>query len=257
MMEEQIINQLKEQFNGRLRVSEKRPGIYQLFIPLYHEDGDMIEIYLQRENEYWKISDYAMALMRLSYSYEVNTENKEKIFQKIIAENGLEEENGNIFITAKAEQLYPSILQFAGGISKVSSMRYFKREVIEGLFYEQLDEFVDSELRPYHPEKKVLPIQERDDLEADYAFRPNGYPIYLFGVKDTAKARLATICCLEYQKMDIDFRSCIVHQDFTSLAKKDQSRLTSACDKQFVSLDDFKEHAIWFLEREKLAGHTS
>ncbi len=255
-MIERITNQLKEQFNGRIRVSEKRPGIYQLFIPLYHEDGDMIEVYLQLENGRWKISDYAMTLMRLSYSYEVDTENKEKIFQKIIAENGLKEEDGNIFITTKEEQLYPAILQFAGGISKVSSMRYFKREVIESLFYEQLDEFVDSELLPYHPGKKVLPIPERDDLEADYAFRPNGYPVFLFGVKDKDKARLATICCLEYQKLHIDFRSYIVHEDFTRLGKKDQSRLTSACDKQFVSLDDFKEHAVNFLEREKYAGHT-
>ncbi|MCX6236380.1 MAG: DUF1828 domain-containing protein [Bacteroidia bacterium] len=250
-MIEQITKHLKDQFNGRLQVNEKRPGIYQLFLPLYHEDGDMIEIYLQQENGHWKISDYAMALMRLSYSYDVDTENKEKIFQKIISENGLNEENGKIFITANDEQLYPSILQFATGISKVSSMRFFKREVIESLFYEQLEEYIYAELSSYKPEKKALPLKERDDLEADYAFHPNGYPVFLFGVKDTPKARLATICCLEYQKLNIDFRSYIVHEDFTKLAKKDQSRLTSACDKQFVSLDDFKENAVKFLEREK------
>ena len=103
-MIEQITEKLKNQFNGRFRINEKRPGIYQLFLPLYHEDGDMIEMYLQEENDMWKISDYAMALMRLSYSYEVDTENKEKIFQKIISENGLSEDNGNIFITANDEQ---------------------------------------------------------------------------------------------------------------------------------------------------------
>jgi hypothetical protein len=32
---------------------------------------------------------------------------------------------------------------------------------------------------------------------------------------------------------------------------KNQSRLTSACDKQFVSLDGFKENAVKFLEKEK------
>ena len=199
-MIEQITEKLKNQFNGRFIKNEKRPGIYQLFLPLYHEDGDMIEMYLQEENDMWKISDYAMALMRLSYSYEVDTENKEKIFQKIISENGLSEDNGNIFITANDEQLYPSILQFATGISKVSSMRYFKREVIDSLFFEQLKEYIYSELTNYKPEEKVFPLKERDDLEADYAFHPNGYPVYLFGVKDVPKARLAAICCLEFQK---------------------------------------------------------
>lgn len=254
MIPEEIISRLKEQFNGRLRVNEKRPGIFQLFLPLYHEDGDMIEIYLQQSRingSEWKISDYAMSLMRLSYSYEVDTPNKEKIFQRIISENGLKEEDGNIFLLAKNEQLYPSILQFAQTVSKISSMRYFKREVIESLFYEMLDEFVMSELQEYKPEVKVLPLPERDDLEADYAFHANGYPVYMFGIKDVSKARLAAICCLEYQKHDINFRSYMVHDDFVKLPKKDQSRLTSACDKQFVSLDDFKENAVKFLEREK------
>jgi hypothetical protein len=248
---EQVANKLKEQFNGRLTVAEKRPGVYQLFLPLYHEDGDMIEIYLQQENGHWKISDYAMSLMRLSYTYEVDTENKEKIFQKIISENGLKEENGIIYLTAEEEQLYPSILQIATGISKVSSMRYFKREVIESLFYEQLKEFIFSDLQSYKPEEKVSPINERDDLEVDYAFHPNGYPVYLFGVKDVPKARLAAICCLEFEKQQKKFRSYIVHDDFERLPQKDRSRLTSACDKQFISLDDFKDNAVKFFEREK------
>ena len=250
-MIEQITEKLKNQFNGRFRINETRPGIYQLFLPLYHEDGDMIEMYLQEENDMWKISDYAMALMRLSYSYEVDTENKEKIFQKIISENGLSEDNGNIFITANDEQLYPSILQFATGISKVSSMRYFKREVIDSLFFEQLKEYIYSELTNYKPEEKVFPLKERDDLEAYYAFHPNGYPVYLFGVKDVPKARLAAICCLEFQKQQQKFRSYVVHEDFEKLSKKDRARLTSACDKQFISLDDFRENATIFLEREK------
>ena len=38
---------LKEQFNNQVRFQEKRPGIFQLLSPLYHEDGDMIEIYLE------------------------------------------------------------------------------------------------------------------------------------------------------------------------------------------------------------------
>ncbi len=83
------------------------------------------------KNDRWKLSDYAMTYMRLSYSYKVDTENKEKIFQKIISENGLSEENGNIFITTNDEGLYPAVLQFATGVSKISSMRYFTREVRE------------------------------------------------------------------------------------------------------------------------------
>ena len=250
-MDQEIVKTLKTQFNGRVGLYEKRPGIWQMTLPFYHEDGDMIEVYIQEDGNRWKISDYAMALMRLSYSYDIDTENKEKIFQKIIAENGLKEEDGNIFVYANNENLYPTILQFVQGIGKITSMRYFRREVIESLFFEQLEDFIYSNLQAYKPQKKVIPIKDRDDLEADFQFAPNGYPVFLFGVKDVAKARLAAICCLEYQKQIPQFRSYIVHEDFTKIPKKDITRLTSACDKQFVSLDDFRDNAVKSLDRER------
>lgn len=249
-MNQEIIDKFNIQFNGNLRISEKRPGIWQLFLPFFHEDGDMIEIYLQQEQGKWKISDYAMAMMRLSYNYDIDTENKEKIFQKIIAENRLKEENGNIFIYANDENLYATLLHFVQGISKVTSMRYFRREIIESLFYEQLEEYIYAELLDYKPQKDITPINERDDLAADYQFTPNGYPVFLFGVKDFSKARLATICCLEYQQKLQKFRSYIVHEDFTKIPKNDITRLTSACDKQFISLEDFQKNAKESFDRE-------
>lgn len=40
------IDFLREQFNGHISLVEKRPGIQQLYAPLYHEDSDMMSIYL-------------------------------------------------------------------------------------------------------------------------------------------------------------------------------------------------------------------
>ncbi|MFQ5633279.1 MAG: DUF1828 domain-containing protein [bacterium] len=250
-MNQEIISKLKTQFNGRVSFSEKRPGIWQMYLPFYHEDGDMVEVYLQKEGKGWKICDYAMAVMRLSYQYDIDTENKEKIFQKMISENGLQEDDGNIFICSDDDDLYPAIMQFVQGVSKITSMRYFRREIVESLFFEQLDEYINAELQSYNPRKKVIPIKDRDDLEADYQFTPDGYPVFLFGVKDVARARLAAICCLEYQKQLSKFRSYVVHEDFTKIPQKDITRLTSACDKQFVSLDDFRDNAAKSLDREK------
>lgn len=248
---EEVKKILREQFSSRFSIREKRPGIFQLILPVYHEDGDMIEMFIEKfgENNY-KISDYGMTIMRLSYSYELDSPNKETIFQKMLTENHLSEENGIIFYNTNSDSLYPSIMNFAQTISKICGMRYFKREIIESLFYEMLDEFIFSSLKKYNPSKNIYPITERDDLEADYQFMPNGHPVYLFGVKDTSKARLATISCLEYQRIDLKFKSFIVHEDFEKLPRKDRTRLTSACDKQFTSLDDFKSNAVKFFEKE-------
>ncbi len=234
-------------------IVQKRPGIYQLYLPLYHEDGDMVDIFISpKEGGRYYLSDYGLTLQRLSYSYDIDTENKEAILQRIISENYLNDDNGNLGLETSPDNIFGDIMHVTHAYAKIGSMRFFKREVIENLFFEMLDEFIFSELQDFKPQKKVLPIPGRDDLEADYQFSPNGHPVYLFGVKDSSKARLATISCLEFQKTDLNFRGWVVNEDFEKLPKKDRSRLTNTCDKQFTSFEEFKTTARMFLEKEKM-----
>ncbi len=248
---------LREQFNSHVALREKRPGVLQLVAPLFHEDGDMMDIFLDVPTngstsalEKIRISDHGLTLMRLSYTFDIDTPNKEKIFHRILAENGVSEENGEFFIEAPPESLYTALLQFSQAISKVCNMRYFKREVLASLFEELLAEFIQAELQRFKPQQKIFPIPDRDDLEVDWEFRPNGVPLYLFALKDVNRARLATISCLEFQRHKVKFKSISVHEDIDKLARKDCNRLTNACDKQFTSLDEFKQNAIPYLERE-------
>lgn len=37
---------LKQQFNGHVAFRERRPGVVQVMAPLFHEDGDMVDIFL-------------------------------------------------------------------------------------------------------------------------------------------------------------------------------------------------------------------
>lgn len=247
------LEMLKEQFNHQIEFRERRPGILQLIAPLYHEDGDMVDIFLEPINhgqERIRICDHGMTIMRLSYSFELDTPNKERIFQRILSENQIGEVNGNLFLETSAEGLYPAILQFAQVVAKVSNMQLYRREVIQSLFYELLTEFIEQNLAPYKPRPSVFPIPERDDLEVDFQFEIKPHPIFLFGVKDNTKARLATISCLEFQRAKIPFKSFVVHEDFDNLGRKDRTRITSAADKQFVSLDDFRANALQVFERE-------
>jgi hypothetical protein len=129
-------------------------------------------------------------------------------------------------------------------------MRYFKREVLASLFEETLAGFIQEELASFMPQQTRLPIPDRDDLEVDWEFRPNGVPLYLFAVRDANRARLATISCLEFQRHALKFKSIAVHEDIDNLGRKDRNRLTNACDKQFTSLDEFKLNAMPYLKRE-------
>jgi hypothetical protein len=248
---------LREQFNSHVAVREKRPGVLQLLAPLFHEDGDAMDIFLDvpkngatNAEQKIRVSDHGMTLMRLSYTFELDTPNKEKIFRRILAENGVAEERGELFIEATSPTLYTALLQFSQAVSKVCNMRYFKREVLASLFEEMLAEFIQARLPRFNPSPTVLPLPDRDDLEVDWELRPNGVPLYLFAVRDANRARLATISCLEFQRHRLKFKSIAVHEDIDNLGRKDRNRLTNACDKQFTSFEEFKQNAEPYLERE-------
>ena len=248
-----LIESLSMQFKANIKIEEKRPGTFQLYAPLFHEDGDMMEIYLEPRNDgsgLVRVCDYGMTIQRLSYAYDLDTPNKERIFNKIISENKVGEENGKLFIEARSENLYPAILQFTYTIGKVLNMQYFRREVMQSLFYEYLSDFITTTLPRFNPRAHVFPIETRDDLEVDWLFDTKPHQVFLFGVKDYTKARLVTIACLEFQLAKIPFTSYVVHEDFDNLTRKDRSRITSAADKQFVSFDDFKDKGLRMFERE-------
>ena len=251
------IELLRVQFGDFVQLEEKRPNIQQVFAPLYHEDGDMMDVFLDlpkdadlSAEQRIRLSDHGLTLMRLSYTFDVDTPNKEKILHRILLENSASEENGELYMETVAESLYPSLMQFSQVIGKVCNMRLFRRETLASLFEEMLEEFVRESLSLYQPTPSVCPIPEREDLEVDWQFKPNGTPLYLFGVKDNARARLTAISCLEFQRNRLPFRSMVVHEDFDKIGRRDKIRLTSASDKQFTSLDDFRQNAVQYLERE-------
>jgi hypothetical protein len=251
------IELLRDQFGDFVRLEERRPNIQQLFAPLYHEDGDMMDIFLDLPKDAdlpaeqrIRLSDHGMTLMRLSCTFDLDTPNKEKILHRILLENGVSDEDGELYMETGAESLYPALMQFSQAIAKVCNMRLFRRETLYSLFEEMLEEIIQEKLASHQPTSSVFPIPERDDLEVDWQFKGNGTPLYLFGVKDNARARLAAISCLEFQRANLPFRSMVVHEDFDKIGRKDKRRLTSACDKQFIDLDDFRLNAAQYLERE-------
>jgi hypothetical protein len=252
-----VLDVLKQEFNGRVAFRERRPGVVQVLAPLFHEDGDMVDLFLDlgsEANGRVRISDHGMTLMRLSFNLDIDTESRQRIFSRILSENRVQEQNGRLFMETEPDGLYPAILQFAQTIAKVSSMQYYRREVIQSLFYELLEQFIAENLAEYRPRPRTLPIPEHDEYEVDFQFDLGRRPLFLFGVKDNAKARLVTISCLEFLRRGIPFKSVAVHEDFEAgISRKDRLRITSACDKQFPSLEDFRENGRQYFAREAAA----
>ena len=59
-----FIDIIKENIKPYIDVKEIRPNLYQVIAPFFHEDGDMVEFYIENKNGHIRICDCGMTLMK-------------------------------------------------------------------------------------------------------------------------------------------------------------------------------------------------
>ena len=247
-----VIHLLHDRAKTGFDVYERRPGKYQLIIPILHEDGDMVDIYLQDSSKgenYVRICDFGMAVMRLSYTYEINTDSRRRIFESILINSGVQNEEGNLYLDTSLEMVYESILQLAGCVQKVCNMRYWSREIVRSTFYEDLKEYTTTELRKFDPQPDITPIANYELITVDWSLSCNNRKFYLFGVRGNSKAKSTAIALLELKRAGLLFTSLVVHEDMLELGTKEAAYLTKNADKQYLKLDDFREGVVSDINR--------
>lgn len=248
MIESVNTNKLIESFNGKISFDQAAPDTMRILAPFYHEDGDMYDLFLQSKNGMLQICDLGTTLMRLSYSQELDTANKTNIFSKIVRENCVENDNGNLIMPTSYDTFFADLMQYQIAISKVSNMNILKRETIKSMFFEYLGEYILKNLARYNVVQNYAPTNDKQ-LIVDYQI-PGSKPFFIFGVNENTKASKVVISCLTFQKKKMPFRSLIVHENFDDLSSFYRNQITNAVDKQYTSLEDFKAEGIDYIERE-------
>ena len=226
---------------------ERRPGNYQLVFPIFHEDGDMVDIYLQTSpvgEDHVRICDFGMALMRLSYTYDINSGTRRRIFDSILINSGVQNDEGNLFLDSPVHSVYEGVLQFAGCVQKICNMRYWQRETVRSAFYEDLETWVNTDLSWFNPQANQTPIPDYPLLSVDWTLEHNNRNFYVFGVRGNNKAKNVAISLLEFQKAKLPFLSLVVHENFEELGGREQLYLTKNADTQYPVLNDFQEKAV-------------
>lgn len=234
---------------------ERRPGKHQLIIPIHHEDGDMVDIYLieSPKGDGWaRICDFGMTLMRLSYTYDINTDAKRLIFDSILINNGVENDDGNLYLDARLDALYEGVMQFAGCVQKVCNMRFWNREAVRNAFYDDLKSYIISDLERFSPTPDFAPIPN-SPVSVDWALSHNNRSFYVFGVQSDMKARDVTIALLECRNARLSFISLVVHENVEKLGRKERSYLAKNADHEYLDLRDFRESAPADIDRFTVA----
>lgn len=236
------------------QLREKRPGIYQLIAPIFHDDGDMVSIYLEKASEdSIRICDHGMSLMRLSYLFDLDSDKKQKVLNDIISNRGACLESGSIELIVHNKDLFGGIMNYSQLISEVCNMDILAREMISSLFYDYLRESIER----MRDEKSLIYTKDyqlagHPDINVDYAFMGNGKvrPVFLFGVRDTNKAQQTAINCLTMTLEQIPHKSISVFENIDTVTTFARNSLINASGKVYSDLNSFRQKGASYIVSE-------
>ena len=242
---------LIEQFGQNIYLEPLDSATYRLYLPVFHEDDDMLSIYISSDpnSSEYIVHDFGNTLMRLSYSFNIDSQHKQEVLNNIIKSYSADLIDDDMQMKTFHQNIAQTVLQYTQLVAKVSNLEILRRETIRSMFYDDLSSFISEGLSKYTPIRDYKPIAKRNDLSVDWAITSDNKPLFLYGVKDNNKAKEVTICCLEFWKAQLPFSSIIVYEDFYSIGKNEQTRLLNATDKQFITLNDFKDEGLNYLQR--------
>lgn len=246
MIEAQTI---AKSISDKIRLEPLPNGTYQIVAPFFHEDGDMLDIFLRERDSRLQICDFGTTLMRLSYRFDINTENKNKILSKILTNNGIEDSGGNFILDTSADTFFTDLLQYQMAIAKVSNMDILRKEYVASMFFEYFNAFVIEDLGKQFKriERNYRPTNE-PGFETDFAILDNEKsPVYIMGVRSDLHASRAAAFCLRMAMGSGNPISIAVHENPDALSKRDRDALTNAVYKQYTSLNDFKARGQEFI----------
>lgn len=228
---------------ARVVVSPVREGLWRVATPFAFPDGDSYSLYVQQlASGGLRLSDAGSTLMHLSYENDIDKfrdGTRGRLLQQILAETDLSEDDGEFYLDARADDLGHSVFRFGQALTRIHDLTFLNRLKSESTFYDDLREMLGSLVSPERlHEGYVVPGTPRaQDYPVDYFIEGGDSPLYLFGVPNRDKARLATIILQHLISSDRDFDSMIVFQNMGDLPRLDVSRLTNAANDQVDSLD--------------------
>ena len=237
---------------GDINFRLKRQGIYKIIVPFFYEDGDMYDIFLElspSDPNRLRISDHGLTVMKLSYVFDFDTPTKKEVLNSIVSQNRANIVNGEIFVDASPDMFQQYLYQMLQTLMKVSNLDVLSRETVKSMFYDLFNEFVREAFRDLNIVDHYTPMPSDENLVVDYKIDARR-PIFLYGVKDSAKASKVIISCLNFQQNDIPFRSLIVHDNLEKLDSFNQKQITNISDKQFFTLEGFKKSGLEYIKRE-------
>jgi len=254
MTPEFLLENLKSSFGHHLRLVEIKPNTYQVFLPYYHTDWDMIDVFIEvYSKEKFIVKDFWQTMLRLSYDTDIDSDTRKSIFDKVIASYNIEHDTENNILYTTVERindLFSAISELITVILKVSDISFLKEERMRNMFYKMFDSFVNDKLNHLNINKNYsFSFDQKWDYKAPYMFfSTKKTPILLIPILNTDKCTEYLSSHWFYRANNLKFRTIASFYDLEQISSKVRWKFIDQVDKPFSSFNDNKERIIPYLE---------
>lgn len=259
---EKLQEKLCEQLCSEIRLRRKNEILVNVETPFTFPDGDAFQLYVkQMPNGSLRLTDMGHTLLHLSYENDVDkfrTGTRGTIFQTILDEFLISEDEGELYTETTAEQVPYAIFRLGQALTKVHDLTFLNRARAESTFYEDLKESLERVV-PTHKIQQDYVYDDMDyarDYPIDYKIDGKHAPLFLFGVPGRDKARLTTIVLERLLRAKADFDSLIVFADQASLPRADVARLSNTGGEMIASLDAADDFRRKLLRKVSVNGNN-
>ncbi|MBI2270300.1 MAG: DUF1828 domain-containing protein [Bacteroidetes bacterium] len=247
---QEIKEALKKQFMDMFDLVPVRPHIYQILLPYYHPDGDIYEIFIEKRGDAFLIQDYGLTLMKMSYDVDVESDSKQELIKKILSENQVSIDDGNIYLISDRQFILPNLMCLLDTISKLSSLVLLTWKKNKNPFYETLEQFLSSAFKDYGFEKKYTPdeVPFADEYFTPHAITKATKPICIFPIASNDRCDQVTITVQHYLLSKFNPLMIGIYENMEEISTRKSAKVTNILDKQFPYLSKNESHISEYLQ---------
>jgi len=228
---------------AEVQVRAKNGNLLAIDTPFYFADGDPYQLYIKEmPGGILRLTDMGHTLMHLSYENDIEKFREGTrgiLLSQIKSETLIEEEEGEFYIETELGNLGSNLFRLGQALTKINDLTYLNRARAESTFYEDLTEQLfrivgqENVIKDYFYDG----MDNAMDYPIDYRVEGKYSPIFLFGIPNRDKARLATIILERLLRAKADFESLLIFSDQSSIPRQDLARLSNAGGEMIASLD--------------------
>lgn len=251
MINEAILKEmLNKSFEKWFKLRLVKPWVFQLFLPYYHEDGDMIDLFIQTFWDNIVLTDFWKTMMRLSYYTDLDSPTKKKLLDNIISSYYVKYEEWKLVIVVDSiENIFAYVMELITVIIKISDISYLKQERVKSMFYEYFDNFMIKDLSIKLNAKVekdyVPPFDQKKEYITPYAIlKKNKPPLLFFPVLNDDRCKDSIMTLLYYKTNNFPNKSIVVFNDFSEVNTKNSWKLIDIADRPLSSFDSNKEKIL-------------